>query len=74
MQLTELLTEPQLINYLNFRKSLLLRGNYFHFVEVRDWRHNKIKYLLLRAKKVGHQTSVSFEKFNVVQALLSFCL
>jgi hypothetical protein len=30
--------------------------------------------VLLRAKKVGHQTSVSFEKFNVVQALLSFCL
>jgi hypothetical protein len=29
-------------------------------------------YLLLRAKKVGHQISVSFEKFDVVQALLSF--
>jgi hypothetical protein len=28
--------------------------------------------VLLRAKKVGHQISVSFEKFNVVQALLSF--
>jgi hypothetical protein len=27
---------------------------------------------LLRAKKVGHQVSVSFEKFDVVQALLSF--
>jgi hypothetical protein len=26
----------------------------------------------LRAKKVGHQISVSFEKFDVVQALLSF--
>jgi predicted glycosyltransferase len=25
----------------------------------------------LRAKKVGHQISVSFEKFDVVQALLS---
>jgi hypothetical protein len=32
------------------------------------------KYVLLRAKKVGHQTFVSFEKFNVVQGLLSFCL
>jgi hypothetical protein len=30
------------------------------------------KYVLLRAKKVGHQISVSFEKFDVVQALLSF--
>jgi hypothetical protein len=29
-------------------------------------------YLLLRAKKVGHQIPVSFEKFDVVQALLSF--
>jgi hypothetical protein len=28
-------------------------------------------YVLLRAKKVGHQISVSFEKFDVVQALLS---
>jgi RAB protein geranylgeranyltransferase component A len=28
--------------------------------------------VLLRAKKVGHQISVSFEKFDVVQALLSF--
>jgi hypothetical protein len=28
--------------------------------------------LLLRAKKMGHQISVSFEKFDVVQALLSF--
>jgi hypothetical protein len=28
--------------------------------------------VLLRAKKVGHQISVSFEKFGVVQALLSF--
>jgi hypothetical protein len=26
----------------------------------------------LGAKKVGHQISVSFEKFDVVQALLSF--
>jgi hypothetical protein len=26
--------------------------------------------VLLRAKKVGHQISVSFEKFDVVQALL----
>jgi hypothetical protein len=26
----------------------------------------------LRAKKVGHQIFVSFEKFDVVQALLSF--
>jgi hypothetical protein len=25
-------------------------------------------------KKVGHQISVSFEKFDVVQALFSFCL
>jgi hypothetical protein len=33
-----------------------------------------IKYVLLRAKKVGHQISVSFEKFDVVQALLSFFL
>jgi hypothetical protein len=32
------------------------------------------KYVLLRAKKVGHQISVSFEKFDVVQALLSFFL
>jgi hypothetical protein len=32
----------------------------------------KYKYVLLRAKKVGHQISVSFEKFDVVQALLSF--
>jgi hypothetical protein len=30
--------------------------------------------VLLRAKKVGHQISVSFEKFDVVQALLSFFL
>jgi hypothetical protein len=29
-------------------------------------------YVLLRAKKVGHQISVSFEKFDVVQPLLSF--
>jgi hypothetical protein len=28
--------------------------------------------VLLRAKKVGHQISVSFEKFDVFQALLSF--
>jgi hypothetical protein len=28
--------------------------------------------VLLRAKKVRHQISVSFEKFDVVQALLSF--
>jgi hypothetical protein len=28
--------------------------------------------VLLRAKKVGHQISVSFEKFDVVQALLSY--
>jgi hypothetical protein len=32
------------------------------------------QYLLLRAKNVGHQISVSFEKFDVVQALLSFFL
>jgi hypothetical protein len=32
------------------------------------------EYVLLRVKKVGHQTSVSFEKFNVVQALLPFYL
>jgi predicted glycosyltransferase len=31
-------------------------------------------HVLLRAKKVGHQISVNFEKFDVVQALLSFCL
>jgi hypothetical protein len=30
--------------------------------------------VLLQAKKLGHQTSVSFEKFDVVQALLSFWL
>jgi hypothetical protein len=30
--------------------------------------------VLLRAKKVGHQISLSFEKFDVVQALLSFFL
>jgi hypothetical protein len=44
---------------------------------------SKIKFLidirysinvLLRAKKVRHHTSVSFEKFDVVKALLSFCL
>jgi predicted glycosyltransferase len=29
--------------------------------------------VLLRAKKVGHQISVSFEKFDVVQALLLYC-
>jgi hypothetical protein len=28
--------------------------------------------VLLRAKKVGHQISISFEKFDVVEALLSF--
>jgi hypothetical protein len=32
----------------------------------------KRSYVLLRAKNVGHQISVSFEKFDVVQALLSF--
>jgi hypothetical protein len=32
------------------------------------------RMVLLRAKKVGHQISVSFEKFDVVQALLSFFL
>jgi predicted glycosyltransferase len=32
------------------------------------------RWVLLRAKKVGHQISVSFEKFDVVQALLSFFL
>jgi hypothetical protein len=31
-----------------------------------------VNLVLLRAKKVGHQISVSFEKFDVVQALLSF--
>jgi hypothetical protein len=31
-----------------------------------------LAHALLRAKKVGHQISVSFEKFDVVQALLSF--
>jgi hypothetical protein len=31
-----------------------------------------IVIVLLRAKKVGHQISVSCEKFDVVQALLSF--
>jgi hypothetical protein len=31
-------------------------------------------YLLLRTKKVGYQISVSFEKFDVIQALLSFFL
>jgi hypothetical protein len=30
--------------------------------------------VLLRAKKMGHQVSVSFEKVDVVQALLSFFL
>jgi hypothetical protein len=30
--------------------------------------------VLLRAKKMGHQISVSFEKFDVVQALSSFFL
>jgi hypothetical protein len=30
--------------------------------------------VLLRAKKVGHQISVSFEKFHVIQALLFFFL
>jgi hypothetical protein len=34
--------EPQLISYPNFRKSSLQHGNYFHFVEIRDWRHNRI--------------------------------
>jgi hypothetical protein len=33
-----------------------------------------VSSVLLRAKKVGHQISVSFEKFDVVQALLSFFL
>jgi hypothetical protein len=28
-------------------------------------------YLLLRAKKVGHQMPVNFEKFDVVQTVLS---
>jgi hypothetical protein len=32
------------------------------------------KMVLLRAKKVGYQISVSFEKFDVVQPLLSFFL
>jgi hypothetical protein len=32
----------------------------------------QVRKVLLRAKKVGHQISVSFEKFDVVQALLSF--
>jgi hypothetical protein len=35
---------------------------------------NTYMYVLLRAKKVGHQISVSFEKFDVVQALLNFFL
>jgi hypothetical protein len=30
--------------------------------------------VLLRAKKMGHQVSASFEKVDVVQALLSFFL
>jgi hypothetical protein len=30
------------------------------------------KVVLLGAQKVGHEISVSFEKFDVVQALLSF--
>jgi hypothetical protein len=30
--------------------------------------------VLLRAKKMGHQVSVSFEKVDVVQVLLSFFL
>jgi hypothetical protein len=33
-----------------------------------------LQVVLLRAKKVGHQISVSFEKFDIVQALLSFFL
>jgi predicted glycosyltransferase len=37
-------------------------------------KYKTFKYVLLRAKKVGHQISVSFEKFDVVQALLSFFL
>jgi hypothetical protein len=37
-----------------------------------DGRNFLAAIVLLRAKKVGHQISVSFEKFDVVQALLSF--
>jgi hypothetical protein len=37
-------------------------------------RHGNFAGVLLRAKKVGHQISVSFEKFDIVQALLSFFL
>jgi hypothetical protein len=37
-----------------------------------NWYENEKNIVLLRAKKVGHQISVSFEKFDVVQALLSF--
>jgi predicted glycosyltransferase len=52
----------------------LVKKCYFHY----DMQKNKLghlfKYVLLRAKKVGHQISVSFEKFDVVQALLSFFL
>jgi hypothetical protein len=31
-----------------------------------------VRHSTTASKKVAHQTSVSFEKFNVVQALLSF--
>jgi hypothetical protein len=60
----------------NIRK--MLKKNYWTYSLI--WRSLKValnrsiilKYVLLRAKKVGHQISVSFEKFDVVQPLLSF--
>jgi hypothetical protein len=39
-----------------------------------DDQSNLSSIVLLRAKEVGFQISVSFEKFDVVQALLSFFL
>jgi hypothetical protein len=40
-------------------------------MEMRGKNQNHVA-VVLRAKKVGHQISVSFKKFDVLQALLSF--
>jgi hypothetical protein len=49
-----------------------LRRPYRSEANMNEVGHGPTNVVLLRAKKVGHQISVSFEKFDVVQALLSF--
>jgi hypothetical protein len=64
--------------FCNFEGSILeVSKTYIHHFSILKITFFVITFfskVLLRAKKVGHQISVSFEKFDVVQALLSFFL